>query len=45
MCPGAIDLFEWIVMIFGLKSSGATYQEAINGKCLKEYYPSVWINT
>jgi hypothetical protein len=32
-------------MIFGLKSTGATYQEAINGKCLKEYYPSVSINT
>ena len=29
----------------GLKSSGATYQEVINEKCLKEYYPSVQINT
>ena len=28
-----------------LKSSGATYQEVINGKFLKGYYPSVWINT
>ena len=28
-----------------LKSSGATYQEAINGKCLKEYYPSILIDT
>ena len=24
-CPGAIGLFEWVVMTFGLKSAGATY--------------------
>nr|AAQ56521.1 putative integrase [Oryza sativa Japonica Group] len=29
-CPGAIGLFEWVVMIFGLKSAGATYQRAMN---------------
>nr|AAX96528.1 retrotransposon protein, putative, unclassified [Oryza sativa Japonica Group]ABA93024.1 retrotransposon protein, putative, unclassified [Oryza sativa Japonica Group] len=29
-CPGAIGLFEWVVMTFGLKSAGATYQRAIN---------------
>nr|CAD39373.2 OSJNBb0021I10.7 [Oryza sativa Japonica Group] len=29
-CPGAIRLFEWVVMTFGLKSVGATYQRAMN---------------
>nr|AAQ56355.1 putative reverse transcriptase [Oryza sativa Japonica Group] len=29
-CPGAIVLFEWVVMTFGLKSAGATYQRAMN---------------
>jgi hypothetical protein len=29
-CPGAIGLFEWVVMTFGLKSTGATYQRAMN---------------
>ena len=29
-CPGAISLFEWVVMTFGLKSAGATYQRAMN---------------
>ena len=24
-CPGAIGLFEWVVMIIGLKNAGATY--------------------
>jgi hypothetical protein len=26
-CPGHIGLFEWIVMTFGLKNAGATYQK------------------
>ena len=29
-CPGAIDLFEWVMMTFGLKNAGATYQRAMN---------------
>ena len=29
-CPGVIGLFEWVVMTFGLKNAGATYQSAMN---------------
>jgi hypothetical protein len=29
-CSGHIGLFEWIVMTFGLKNVGATYQRAMN---------------
>jgi hypothetical protein len=29
-CPSFVDLFEWVVMTFGLKNVGATYQRAIN---------------
>jgi hypothetical protein len=29
-CPSFIDLFEWVVMTFGLKTAGATYERAMN---------------
>jgi hypothetical protein len=29
-CPDFIGLFEWVVMTFGLKNVGATYQRAMN---------------
>jgi hypothetical protein len=27
-CPGALGLYEWIVMTFSLKNTGTTYQQA-----------------
>jgi hypothetical protein len=30
ICPGFVSIFEWVVMTFGLKNAGATYQRAMN---------------
>jgi hypothetical protein len=51
-CPGHIGLFEWIVMTFGLKNAGATYQRAMNyifheliGKIVEIYIDDVMIKS
>jgi hypothetical protein len=51
-CPGHIGLFEWIVMTFGLKKAGATYQRAMNyifheliGKIVEIYVDDVVIKS
>jgi hypothetical protein len=30
LCSGFIGLFEWVIVTFGLKNVGATYQRDIN---------------
>jgi len=40
-CPGHVGLFEWIVMTFGLKNAGATYQRAMNF-IFHEFIASWW---
>jgi hypothetical protein len=51
-CPGFVGLFEWIVMTFGLKNAGATYQRAMNlifhdllGKVMEVYIDDVVIKS
>jgi hypothetical protein len=50
--PGPIGLFEWIVMTFGLKNAGETYQRAMNyifheliGKIVEIYIDDVVIKS
>ena len=51
-CPGHVGLFEWIVMTFGLKNAGASYQRAMNyifheiiGKILEIYIDDVVVKS
>jgi hypothetical protein len=51
-CPGHIGLYEWIVMTFGLKNVGATYQRAMNnifhehiGKIVEIYIDDVVVKS
>ena len=51
-CLGIISLFEWVVMTFGLKNAGATYQRAMNyifhkliGRIVEIYIDDVMIKS
>ena len=50
--PGAVGLFEYVVMIFGLKNATATYQRAMNyifhdliGKVVEIYIDDVMVKS
>ncbi|XP_015960134.1 uncharacterized protein LOC107484040 [Arachis duranensis] len=51
-CPGALGTYEWVVMPFGLKNAGATYQRAMNaffhefiGKFMEVYIDDVMVKS
>jgi len=51
-CPSHVGLFEWIVITFGLKNAGATYQRAMNfilhefiGKLVEIYIDDVVVKS
>jgi hypothetical protein len=51
-CPGSIGTFEWVVMPFGLKNAGATYQMAMNsifhnmiGKYMEVYIDDIVVKS
>ena len=50
--PGAVGLFEYLIMTFGLKNAGATYQRAMNyifhdliGKLVEIYIDDVVVKS
>ena len=50
--PGTVGLFEYLVMTFGLKNAGATYQRAMNyiyhdliGKLIEIYIDDVVVKS
>jgi hypothetical protein len=50
--PGAVGLFEYVVMTFGLKNAGATYQRAMNyifhdliGKLVEIYIDDIMVKS
>ncbi|XP_072090484.1 uncharacterized protein [Arachis hypogaea] len=51
-CPGALGTYEWVVMPFGLKNAGATYQRTMNaifhefiGKFTEMYIDDVMVKS
>ncbi|XP_050211729.1 uncharacterized protein LOC126661890 [Mercurialis annua] len=49
-CPGPIGAYEWVVMPFGLKNAGATYQRTMNKMfeglaCLEVYIDDVVVKS
>ena len=51
-CPGAIGLFECVMMTFGLQNAGVTYQRAMNyifhkliGRIVKIYIDDVMVKS